>query len=216
MTVDTIRPDHPARSEAVTLGALGCGMAVPLLYYGFQAIAAPFFPGFSLVSTTASELGSDLSRNPQVFNGGILLLGMFSLIASLGFLRALIRLGIPPLLRILTFLAVAMNGAQSLWAGAYPMPDPRHGGHPTFILAMLLLPPLLTASLWRLADRRLKTYFIATLLLLIAMVPLMSGMSGLDTHAYRGLLQRVFTLSIFPPIGISAYVLARRLKGLRE
>ena len=46
------------------------------------------------------------------------------------------------------------------------------------------------------------------------MVPLMRGMTGLDAHAYRGLLQRVFTLAIFPPIGVAAYVLARRLSAL--
>jgi hypothetical protein len=39
----------------------------------------------------------------------------------------------------------------------------------------------------------------------------MSGMTGLDTHAYRGLFQRVFALTVFVPIGIGAYVLARRI-----
>jgi hypothetical protein len=35
-------------------------------------------------------------------------------------------------------------------------------------------------------------------------------MIGLDTHDYRGLLQRVFALTVFVPIGVGAYVLARR------
>jgi len=44
-------------------------------------------------------------------------------------------------------------------------------------------------------------------------VPIMSGMSGLDTHTYRGLFQRIFALTVFPPIGVAAYVLARRCYG---
>jgi len=39
----------------------------------------------------------------------------------------------------------------------------------------------------------------------------MSGMTGLDTNACRGLFQRVFALTVFPPIGVGAYVLARRV-----
>ena len=56
-----------------------------------------------------------------------------------------------------------------------------------------------------------RAYFAATLVLLAVMVPVMSGVSGLDTHAYRGLVQRVFTLAVFPPIGVAAFVLARRV-----
>ena len=44
--------------------------------------------------------------------------------------------------------------------------------------------------------------------------PIMSGLAGIDTHAYRGIQQRVFTLVIFPPIGVSAFVLARCVRWL--
>jgi hypothetical protein len=200
--------------QHLTLALLTAGMAAPLLYYGLQAAAAPFYPGFSFVGTTASELGSDLSPQAPAFNAGIILLGAATLLASAGFWRALRRLGASPALALPTSLAVAANGVQSLWAGLHPMPDPRHGGHPAFILAMILLPPLLTAALWRHSRSRvLQAYLLATLALLAVMIPLMSGATGLDTHTYRGLLQRVFTLTIFPPIGVAAYVLARRVRA---
>jgi hypothetical protein len=200
--------------QRLTAAALGMGMAVPLLYYGVQAAAAPFYPDFSILTTTASELGSDRSTLPSTFNVGVILVAVATLVASFGFLRALRRLGVNPILAWLTFLSIAANGMSSLWAGLFPLPDPRHGGHPVFMIGMLLLPFLLAAAFWKLSDARLlKAYFIATILLLVAMIPIISGMSGLDTQSYRGLFQRIFALTVFPPIGVGAYVLAKRRKS---
>ena len=136
-------------------------------------------------------------------------------IASLGFLLAFWHLGSHPALAWPTSIAVAASGIQSFRAGYYPMPRSEvWQSHPVFLIAMLLLPLLLTAALWRLGDGSLRAYLIANLLLLAAMVPIMSGMSGLDTHTYRGLFQRIFALTVFPPIGVASYVLARRLRAL--
>ena len=200
--------------DTATLWGLRCGVAVPIIYYGIQALAAPFFPGFSILQTTASELGSDRTEYAPVFNAGIMLQGAASLAGAAGFFSALRRLGGNSALAALTAGAVAMSGVQTLWAGYFPMPDARHGGHPAFIVAMVLLPVLLAAALWRHGGPALKAYLVGTLLLLAAVFPLMTGLSGLDTHAYRGLLQRVFTLAIFPPIGVGAFVLAWRIRRL--
>ena len=187
------------------------GIAVPLIYYGIQAAAAPAFPGFSFVGTTASELGSDLSLRANWFNVGIMVQGVATLVAAVGFLMALLRLRVHPALAVPTAAAVAMSGVQTLWAGFFPMPDPRHGGHPAFIIGMLLLPLLLTACIWSISrSGALRAYFLLTLLLLAVMFPVMAGLTGIDTQAYRGLVQRIFTLTIFPPIGVAAAVLARR------
>jgi hypothetical membrane protein len=201
--------------DKLTLSALRLGIAVPFLYYGLQLLAAPFYPRFSFVRTTASELGSDLSPYDWIFNIGIIIQGVVTLIAAVGFLRAFWRLGAARVFALLASTAVAINGFQCLWAGLHPLPDPRHGGYTVVVIAMVLLPILLTATLWRLSDSRgLKAYLIATLILLAAMFPIMSGLTGIDRYAYRGLLQRVFTLTVFPPIGVAAYVLAKRMKAL--
>jgi hypothetical membrane protein len=200
------------RRDGITLGLLGLGVAAPLLYYGVQVVAAPFFPGFSFLGTTASELGSDLSTRPSIFNAGTILLGISALVAAFGFLRALLYLGAHPILAWLTSIDVAATGLSSLWAGIFPLPDPRHGGHPAFLIAMLLLPVIMATTLWTLgASRPLKSYFAATIGLLLVMFPVMSGMTGLDTHTYRGVFQRIFALTVFPPIGVGAYVLAPRI-----
>jgi hypothetical protein len=114
-------------------------------------------------------------------------------------------------LAALTAVALAINGVQHIWAGYYPIPDPRHGGHMPFIVAMTLLPVLLTAALWRQVGTGLKVYFVVTLVLLAALLTLRNVLSGLDRYEYRGLLQRVYTLAIFPPIGVAAYALASRI-----
>ncbi len=200
------------RRHKITLVSLGFGIAVPFLYYGVQLVAAPSFPDFSFVGITASELGSDRSTRPWIFNIGAVLTGIAGLVASVGFLRALRQLGANPILAWLVSIAVAATGLSSVWAGIFPLPDPRHGGHPSLLIAIILVPLVLAAALWTLGmHRALTAYFVATIALLVVMFPILSGMTGLDTSAYRGLFQRIFALTVFPPIGVGAYVLARRV-----
>src|SRR5262249_3654678 len=117
------RAEPPMHRDRITRYALYTAIAVPFFYYGSQAAAAPFFPGFSFLGTTASELGTDLSRHPAIFNYGTILQGIACLIASLGFLLALGRLGVHPLLAWPTSLAVAIGGCASLLAASIPFAD---------------------------------------------------------------------------------------------
>jgi hypothetical membrane protein len=204
------------RGDRITVRALDAGIAVPLLYYGVQALAAPFFPGFSILGTTASELGPDLSKHPAVFNVGAILQGVACLIAAVGFFLAFRRLGTHPVIAWPTSIAVAIGGLGSLWAGSYPMPDPRHGGHPAFLVALLALPFLFAITLWRRGHPALKAYLVANLALLAAVFPIIGGMAGVDTHEYRGIIQRVFALTVFVPIGVATCVLGRRIKAMPE
>ena len=92
------------------------------------------------------------------------------------------------------------------------MPDPRHGGHPSLLIAMLAVPFVLSFALWRLGvSRAIKAYLVATIVLLLVMFPIMMRMIDIDMHSYGGLLQRVFALTVFVPIGVGAYELARRI-----
>jgi len=195
-----------------TLLLLRLGVLVPFVYYGIQVAAAPYYPSFSFVGTTASEMGSTNSRHPAVFNAGIMALGVLSLLTSVGYFLALRRVGVSAILTLLTSADIALNGVQTLWAGMHPLPDPRHAGHPVFVTGMLALPVLITLSLWRRASPRLRAYFVATLLLLATMIPIFTGLTNIDRAAYRGLIQRVYTLTVFPPVAVGAWVLARRVR----
>jgi hypothetical membrane protein len=205
--MNTVRTNDP-----LTLVLLRMGIAVPFLYFGIQLLTAPFYPGYRFVGNVASELGSDLSPYRTLFNSGLMLLGLLTLLAAAGFVRALLRLGARPLLAGFTGLVVAISGVQTLWAGYFPMPDPRHGGHPLFVMNMILIPFLFAGVLWKQSGALLKAYLVATLLLIAVMIPIMTGKTGLDTQAYRGIFQRLVALAIYPPVGVGAYCLARRIQ----
>jgi hypothetical membrane protein len=208
---------NAARSrDRLTLAALYAAVLIPFIYYGVQVVGAAFNPGYSFVRQVASELGSDRAARPGIFNVGIMVQGGLTLIAAAGFLRAMLRVGVNPLVASLAFTALAINGVQMLWAGYFPMPDPRHGGHAVFIIAVTLLPVLLTAALWRQSGAIARAYFVATLVLLLAMVPVMNGRAGIDTSHVRGLRQRVYGLTVFPPIAVAACVLAGRLRRMND
>jgi hypothetical membrane protein len=199
------------RADAWTLGGLRLGVAVPFLYYGTQVVASLFFPGYSFVRQAASILGSEQAPHPWVFNAGALLTGAAALAAAPAFLRALLRLGAPPLLAWLTAAALATNGAASVNAGLFPLPDPRHASGP-LLLGALLLPGLVAASVWSRRDlRALRAYLLATTAFVAVMVPVMGGQLPIDLGAHEGVRQRLATLALFPPIGVSAYALARSL-----
>ena len=198
--------------EKALVFALGSGIVVPILYFGTQLLAAPFFPGYSFLSMVASVLGSDLAIYPAIFNTGAIITGIVTIIASVGFFLALQYLGTNPFLASLTSLAVLLNGVGSLWAGFFPLPDPRHGSNP-FTVGIFLFPLLLTFAVWKLSNATpIKIYLIITNLLFIALIPIMSGASGINTQGYQGLLQRITALVFFMPISVGAYFLLKQTK----
>lgn len=194
----------------LTRVVLYAGIAVPFLYYGVQVLIASFNPGYSFISQAASELGSDRTRYAAVFNAIVMATGALTVGVAIAAFAGLRRLRVNVLLVIAACACLAVNGVQSLWAGWFPMPDPRHGGHPVFLGFMLLLPLFLMAATWKVASHRWHLAFISAIVLLLIMVPVMSGRVG-DISAYRGLTQRIFTLSIFPPIGAACWIIARAL-----
>jgi len=204
---------RPVRTrDAFTFTALGAAVLIPFIYYGVQFLGAAYNPGYSFIRQVASELGSNRATRPMLFNVGIMVQGVVTLVASFGFLRATRRLGVHPTLSLLLFLALATNGTNMLWAGHFPLPDPRHAGQPPFVIAMFLLPILLTAALWQGSGAILKTYLVATLILLAAMMAMRSSPAGVDTSHVRGLTQRLYTLTVFPVVAVSAIVLALRYR----
>lgn len=198
-------------NNRLTKVALHLGIAVPVLYFGVQLISAPFFPEYSFADHAASLLGSKLSTLPVVFNLGAVLTGSVGVVASFGFLRALQKIGAPWFFAWLACILLLLMAAGTIWAGVFPMPDPRHGANP-FGVAFFAVPFLLPMALWRLSDSRaLRIYFVVNVLLFGVLFSYKSGLINLDILSHEGFFQRILALIAFVPIGVSAYALGKRL-----
>lgn len=208
--------------------ALRLALLVPLLYFAMQLVAAAFYPGYSFFDQDASTLGSPGSRFPAIFNGGAIIEGIVKCIVAWGFWRAFRQLGRSSRFAWLIPLVLVASGLASINAGIFPLPDPRHTMSPLAALNIgtILLPLLVPAAVWRWCETRsIKVYFIANIILFIALIPIISGliqrlsvMAGVELYTYQqllnqyhGLLQRITALLTLPPLAVGASLLADRL-----
>ena len=192
-------------------------MAVPFIYFGTQGLGSLFYPGYSYLRQTASELGARGAPHPEIFNIGMLILGFAFLIGAFGFFRALQHLNTKPILTWITSSVLALSGVNFFLAGLFPLPDPRHVGLHLFY-ASFFGPVLFAATLWNRNEAKLlKGYLITTNILMIAASAIMMGFGGFVTHAYVGLLQRILGLTAFPWITVAAYTLKQSVtKGPQQ
>jgi hypothetical membrane protein len=190
--------------------ALKIGIAVPFMYFGLQLIAMPFYSGYSLLANAASDLGSPSSSLPIVFNLGAIVSGLLTSLSAYGFARGFQQLLITPSLAWPASLAVAMTGLSSVWAGTFPLPDPRHAANP-MVIGLFLMPFIMAAALWKPSSLNLKIYLLANIFAFGFLATIMSGTIPVDQSAYGGLLQRILALIAFAPIGVGAAFLMARV-----
>ena len=190
---------------------LRAGIAVPLLYVGTLLLSSLFYPGYSHRTQYASELGSAAAPYPLLFNAGIILVGVCSIVAGLGFFLVLKRLTGSVLVPGLLGLCLVLFGISFVLGGAFPMPDERHGGY-GLGLGIHGGPLLLALALWpRKPLRALNLYLLVTALGLITLFAIMMGVGGLVTRANVGLWQRSYAFFMLPWIGVASYALNRNL-----
>ena len=203
-------------SPRLTALALAAGIAVPFLYFGAQLAAAPFFPGYSFLRQSASMLGSDLSTLPVILNAGAILTGLAAILASVGFLQALRNRGTQPRHRLADVRRSGLVRPRKRLGGLLPPAGPEAQSG---IARSGVLPapgPPGRGVLERTDPRSLRLYLIVNVLVMAALVPVMSGIAGIDRASYGGLLQRIAALTLFPPIGVVAWFLRRDLLGAYE
>ena len=191
--------------------ALKLGIAVPIMYFGLQLLAMPFYPGYSLLANAASDLGSPDSSLPAVFNLGAIISGLLTVLSSYGFARAFQQLRITPILAWPASIAVALTGLSSVWAGTFPLPDPKHGANP-MVIGLFLMPFIMAAALWKPSSLNLRIYLLANIAAFGLLAAIMSGTIPVDQGAYGGLLQRILALIAFVPIGVGAAFLLARVR----
>ena len=198
--IETVAPT-PTRVQSLLLWA---AVLMPIVYFGAQLAAAPFYPKYSFVNNMASLLGSAASRRPFVFNDGAMTTGILGLSGAVGLFLCLKRRS--GLWRALTGLCVVANGVLSLKAGMYPMPDPRHASWQFLLFPTVLAPFVLLLATWRF-DVRLRWYLIVDNLALLTLLPSVIGVSSVPA----GILQRLFALIVLvPPGAVAGWLVLRK------
>ncbi|HEY9137887.1 MAG TPA: DUF998 domain-containing protein [Terriglobus sp.] len=191
-----------------TRTCLAFAVAIPIVYFGTQLIAAPFFPQYSFTQQAASLLGSPASHLPWIFNTGAMLTGICATIGAYGLYHAL-RTKAGLILSALIGIAVLVVGITSFKAGLYPLPDPRHSSWQFLTAFIILLPFVLFLASWRMrASVALRGYLLLSLLLLMAVIACMSGVIHIPGLG-GGILQRLLAIATFFPVGVMAYVLRK-------
>jgi hypothetical membrane protein len=141
---------------------LNLGFAVPGIFWATLLISGRFYPGYSSVRDRVSELGALGAPTRWIFNPGMLLCALLSLV----FVYGLVRVCKQVELSTIPAWLLLVHGVSLAGAASFPLPLPMHGQ--AGMLAMLLpLSPLLALMLWhRAGNGRLKLTALTSLVLI--------------------------------------------------
>ena len=199
---------HPNRS--LTSLCLLAAAAMPIIYFGIQVVAAPFYPGYSFSQQSASMLGTHFSEHPEIFNVGLMLAGFAALAGALGLYRSFLTTThlLPSLL---IGLSVACTGVLCLRSAMFPMPDPRHN-YWGFLQNVTIITPflMLVGLLKQKRSWGLRAYLASCMTFLVLLGLLISRgapISWLPT----GTLQRLINVATFVPVGVVGFFFWREL-----
>ncbi len=193
------------RNRSVTSLCLLAAAAMPILYFGTQIVAAPFYPGYSFSLQSESMLGTQFSRHPWIFNTGEILSGFAALGAALGLYRVF-RRKTHVLLGWLIGVSVACTGVICVKAGMFPMPDPRHNSWGFLLNFMIITPHLMLIGLWKHSHGSgVRAYLIFSIMLLLVL-SLVAPWLG------RGTLQRLIHVTTLVPVGVIGFLFWRELQ----
>jgi hypothetical membrane protein len=197
---------HPSLTSVCLLAAT----AMPILYFGTQVVAAPFYPGYSFSQHSVSMLGTHFSQYPWIFNVGAMLTGFAAIGAAIGLYRSF-RGRTNIILSGLIALAVAFTGVMCIKAGVFPMPDPRHNSWGFLQNFTIIAPFLMLIGLWKRGRSvGLRTYLIFSITFLLLLVPLMNRRNSISWLG-GGTLQRLIAVGTLVPVGVIGFFFRREL-----
>jgi hypothetical membrane protein len=197
----------PSSKQKILLTA---AFLVPFIYFGAQFLAAPYFPNYSVFTTSASDLGSNLSSRPNILNIGALLTGILSFLGSAGLAMSLPRLGASKVAAFLLALSLASAGLAALWAGLHPLPHPQH--NPGVLgFGMFVAPFAAVWTAWRMKNSKMIRFaLVLNVIAFIVLGAIMSGVLNVDLAAFGGLIQKLLAASSFLPSSVLAGIALMR------
>src|ERR1700681_2683187 len=199
-------------NRSLTSLCLLASAAMPIIYFGTQIVAAPFFPGYSFSLHSVSMLGTRFSRHPGIFNTGEMLTGFAALGAALGLYRSF-RRKTHILLSWLIGFSVACTGVMCLKAGLFPMPDPRHSSWEVLQNFTIIIPHLMLIGLWKQSHSlSLRIYLIFSVTFLFLLTQLMSYKSSIS-WLENGTIQRLINVATLFTVGVVVCIFWRDLRS---
>jgi hypothetical membrane protein len=187
-------------NRSVTSICLLAAAAVPILYFGIQIVAAPFYQGYSFSQQSVSMLGTHFSREPWIYNAGSMIIGFAAFAGATG-LYLCFRRKTHFLISLLIGVAVVCTGLVCLRGGIFPMPDPRHNSWNVLQNFTIITPHLMLVGLlkWR-HTSGLRIYLVVSIVFLLVLAPLASWLG-------RGTLQRLIDVGTLVPVGVVGFFL---------
>lgn len=192
---------------------LTAAFLVPFAYFGAQFLAAPYFPNYSVFTTSASDLGSSLSSRPNILNIGALLTGILSFLGSVGLAISLPRLGANKAAAFLLAVSLASAGLAALWAGMHPLPDPQH--NPGALgFGMFVAPFAAVWTAWGMKNSKMICFsLVVNGAAFIVLGAIMSGSVNIDLAAFGGLIQKLLAASSFAPSSVLSGIALLRFRS---
>lgn len=189
----------------ITSCCLLAAAVTPIIFFGTQVAAAPFYPGYSFSQQSVSMLGTHFSRHPWIFNVGETLTGLAALAGAVG-LYQVFRTKTHFLISVLIGFAVACIGIMTIKAGMFPMPDSRHNSWGVLQNFVIITPFFLLMGVWKRGHGwGLRLYLLLCVTLLFLLAPL-------DARLGRGTLQRLIAVGSLLPVGVVGFSFWRELQ----
>jgi hypothetical membrane protein len=195
----------PYPNRVITKLFLLAAAVMPVIFFGTQVAAAPFYPGYSFSQQSVSMLGTHFSRHPWIFNIGETLTGLAALAGAVG-LYQVFRTKTHFLISVLIGFSVACIGIMAIKAGMFPMPDSRHNSWGVLQNFVIITPFFLLMGIWQRGHGwGLRLYLLLSVTVLFLLVPL-------DSRLGRGTLQRLITVGSLLPVGVVGFFFWRELQ----
>ena len=141
---------------------LNLGFAVPGVFWATLLISGRLYPGYNSAGNLVSELGALDAPTRWIFNPGMLLCALLSVVFVCGLTQVCRRSGLP----CLPAWLLLVHGVSLAGAAVFPLPLPMHS-HAGMLGMLLPLSPLLALIQWRRAGNGvLKLTAITSLVLL--------------------------------------------------
>ncbi len=194
-------------------GLLTVGVAAPAFAFAAVLIAAIAYADFDHARQYLSELGGATATYPLIFNMGVLVAGVMTGVAGLGFGLAIFILTRAPVSAVLVALLFGLAGVGLVISSLYPWPDPRHMAI-NLGLGIQLAPAFLLVALRGAPHLPRLRAFLAGMFVVMAVLTVLTKhlvFPGTVNDFNVGYWERAFAIVLVGWVGVAAYLMNRAL-----